>query len=85
MKIKTILFLAASGAFLISCTKNYTCTCHSTVGKRDYTEYATFIKKSDAKSWCEGSNSAEGSNVTCSIEVSKLKKKKADKNSNDSK
>jgi hypothetical protein len=79
MKIKTILFLAISGAFLVSCTKNYTCNCHSTVGKSDYYEYATFIKKSEAKTWCEGSNSAEGSNITCTLEVTKLKKKKEDK------
>ena len=74
MKIKTILFLAASGAFLISCTKNYTCTCHSSVGKRDYIETATFIKKSEAKTWCEGSNSADGSNVACTLEVTKKAK-----------
>lgn len=78
MKIKTLMLVLVSGLFFVSCTKNYTCTCTSTVGKAEYTNRAAFIKKSEAESWCTGSDQAEGSNVVCELVSTKLKKKKDD-------
>lgn len=78
MKIKSLLLLIGSSTLLVACAKNYTCKCTSTVGKAEYELNATFNKKSEAESWCVGSDSAEGSNVTCALVSDKIKKKKDD-------
>lgn len=76
MKVKTLSLILFAGVLLASCTKNYVCTCTSTVGKASYTYRNAFNYKKDAETWCNGSESADGSNVTCSLEVSKKKKSK---------
>lgn len=78
--MKVILFVCSGllSLTLGSCMKNYTCQCTSTVGTASYLEDNTFIHKKDAQAWCEGSNGAEGSNVTCTLQDTKTKKKKKD-------
>jgi hypothetical protein len=79
MKLKTLFLVVVSGTFLASCTKNYVCNCTSTVGKASYQYRSAFNYKKDAETWCNGSKGADGSNVTCSLEVNKIKKSKKDK------
>lgn len=66
--MKKVLAIACVGMFafgLTSCKKDYTCEC--TYNGQVIASETAKMKKKDAEEWCEGSSSAGGATVTCSL------------------
>lgn len=65
--MKKLIFIFCSGILLVSCAKDYTCNCTSTVlPEESYT--ITAKKESDAESTCNSYADGTGGLVSCSLE-----------------